>query len=298
MSTNSQNINISQNNVQGKCDLKCSYSFKYPESNITAKNNGIMISLTYENSGSSPVIYNTKKYDVSTISIVCPSVHLFNNASAAAEIIIEHTPVSGGQLLNVCIPIMSSSQTNTESNLITEIIENVSTNAPAEGETINLNISNFTLDNIIPKKPFFSYIDTQNTSWIVFGITNAIPLNSSTLSTLTKIITPYSLNTTSNGLFFNSTGPTNGTNIGDGIYISCQPTGSSEDEIAVSYNKNTSNNNINNILSNPTTLLIFQIILGCILFIIIFLSLNYLYKNIIDNNTKMIKIPKIPGINK
>ena len=36
MTDNLQNINISSQNVQGKCDLKCSYNFKYPETNVVA----------------------------------------------------------------------------------------------------------------------------------------------------------------------------------------------------------------------------------------------------------------------
>ena len=44
MSTNSQNINISPQNVQGYCDMKCSYNFNYQESGSTATNNGVMIS--------------------------------------------------------------------------------------------------------------------------------------------------------------------------------------------------------------------------------------------------------------
>ena len=90
MSNNNQNIIISSNNISGKCDLKCSYTFKYPETNLTAKNNGSLISLTSDNSTGTPVTYNTEKYVVSNILIVCPSIHEFNNgATAAAEIIIE-----------------------------------------------------------------------------------------------------------------------------------------------------------------------------------------------------------------
>ena len=37
-------INISPKNVYGKCDLKCIYNFKYKETNLTVKNNGINIS--------------------------------------------------------------------------------------------------------------------------------------------------------------------------------------------------------------------------------------------------------------
>ena len=50
-----QNINISPENVAGKCDLKCSYAFKYSESNSTATNQGVQITITYDNSSVPPV---------------------------------------------------------------------------------------------------------------------------------------------------------------------------------------------------------------------------------------------------
>ena len=85
-------INISPQNVYGKCDLKCVYNFKYKESSLTVKNNGVNISLTYDNSNVPPVLYNQEKYNVSQIMIFSPSLHLFNNNKVEAEIIIEHTP--------------------------------------------------------------------------------------------------------------------------------------------------------------------------------------------------------------
>ena len=292
MSANSDNINISTNNVQGKCDLKCSYNFKYPETNLTAKNNGSVINLTCDTNNSSPVTYNNQKYNVSDILIVSPSIHYFNNSQAPAEIIIEHTPVTGGQQLFVGIPIISSSESSDASNFITQIIEGVSNNAPAEGETTNMNISGFSLDKIVPNKPFFSYSTPGDQGeWIVFPIINGIPLNNSLLNSLSQIIAPYPLPTPSNGLFFNSNGPnSSGTNLGDGIYISCKPTGSSEEESAVEYNTNATSMDISTIFNNPTTLLIFQIIIGCIVFIITFFALNYVYNYL---TTHTIKIPKL-----
>jgi hypothetical protein len=292
MSTNSENINISTNNVQGKCDLKCSYNFKYSETNLTAKNNGSMIALTSDKSSSSPVTYNNQKYNVSNISIVSPSIHIFNNSPASAEIIIEHTPVTSGQQLLVGIPINSSTESSEASNLITQIIESVSNNAPAQGETTNINISGFSLDKIVPNKPFYSYtVPEKSSDWIVFPIINAISLNNSTLTSLGQIIKPYPLPTPGNGLFFNSNGPnSNGGAVGDGIYISCQPTGSSEEESAVSYSTNTSSNDLSSMLNNPTTFLIFQIIIGCIVFILTFFALNYIYNYLVS---KPIKLPTL-----
>jgi hypothetical protein len=279
----SQNMNISNQNIKGKCDLKCSYNYKYPESNITAKNNGIFISLKYDNSSVPPVTFNNQQYTVSNILITCPSIHLFNNNPAAGEIVIEHIPVKGGNQLSVAIPFKLSSESSNASNLITNIIQGVANNAPADGESTNMNISGFTLDSIVPKKPFYNYT-YNNTDWIVFGDLEAIPLSTSTLNTLKKIIQPYSIQTPNTGLFYNSKGPNSNLGIGDGIYISCKPTGSSKDEVPVEYNKNSVNYDL---LNNATLFLVLQIILGCIVFILVFFIFNYLFNYFTSDSVKL-----------
>jgi carbonic anhydrase len=273
-----KNINIASQNVQGKCDLKCSYNFNYSESNTTAANEGVMITLSYDNSGTSPVTYNNQKYNVSNIIIVCPSIHTFNGSQASAEIIIGHTPVTGGPTLNVAIPITSSSESSTASNLITEIIQSVSTNAPSQGDSTNLSINGFTLQSIVPQKPFFSYTENSNTEWIIYSILYAIPLNSTTLNTLSQIIKPFALPTPGGSLFYNSSGPNSTTSsFGSGIYIKCNPTGSTSEETPVEYPKATTSYNLATLLESPTAQLIFQIIIGCIIFIIVFGSANYFF---------------------
>ena len=292
---NTQNINISRDNIQGKCDLKCSYNFKYTESNTTAKNEGVMISLTYDNSNVSPVMYNTQKYDVSKIQITCPSIHTFNGTTTDAEIIIEHIPVKGGPKLFVGIPVKSSSDSSTASNLISELIETVATNAPAQGDSTNLNMSGFTLENIVPKKPFYSYSESKKSEWVIFDMLEAIPLNSSTLETLGSIIQPFPIPTPGGGLFYNSSGP-NTVSVGDGIYISCKPTGSSNEETAVEYDKNTTSYDMSKMLDSPVTKTIFQIIIGCIVFILIFLLISYAYTFITTGEPKMPTMPKLTGV--
>ena len=284
-----QNIDISNKNISGKCDLKCAYNFNYEESNITATNNGIMLSLTYDNNKTPPVTYNNQKYTVSTIAIVSPSLHTFNGAKTDAEIIIQHAAVKGGPQFIVAVPIKSSSESSDGSYLLTEIISTASTNCPNEGEKTNLNISGFTLNKIVPTKPYYSYTDITNDDWIVFGILDAIPLNSNTLATLQKIIKPNQIPMVGGNLFINKSGP-NSTKVGDGIYISCKPTGSSEEEIGVEYSKNSTSYDLSNILNEPITKLIFQIIIGCILFIIVLLLFSFIYKWITTGETK---IPKL-----
>ena len=197
-----QNINISPRNIKGKCDLKCSYAFKYSESNSTAKNNGVLINLTYDSRSIPPVVYNNEKYVVENVTIVSPSIHTFNDNSMPGEIIITHNPQNGGNSLKVCIPFTSSSESSTAAQIITDIINKVSTNAPSQGDSTNLNMS-FSLQKIVPRKPFFVY-SGGNADWIVYGQLDAIPLSSTTISTLQKIIKAFPIPTPGGDLFYNS----------------------------------------------------------------------------------------------
>lgn len=293
-----QTINISSQNIYGNCDLKCSYNYTYNDSNSTATNNDVFISLTYDKGTTSPVVYNAQNYFVSKINIYSPSIHMFNDNLANGELVIEHAPEMGGNLLYVCIPIFESTNSSDASNMLTEIIESVSNNAPSVNESTNLNISNFNLDVFVPTKPFFSYSGTTGLTGqvIVFGINYAIPLNNGTLTNLAKIIKPYPITISGGNLFFNSKGPNSTQVNNNGIYISCQPTGSSEEETQVTYdNKNPVSYNMNSVFNNSTFSKIIQVFIGCIVFILIFLILNYGYNYLTSTPQKLptIKIPKM-----
>lgn len=287
-------INISPQNIYGKCDLKCAYNFDYKESSLTVKNNGINISLTYDNSNTAPVSYNETKYNVSQIMLFAPSLHLFNNSKVDAEIIIEHVPESGGQNLFVCIPIVKSGDSKTSSMLLSQVIAGAASNAPAANETTNLNLSGFTLNKIVPKTPFFSYSGSYSNStadFIVFGKNNAVPLNEKVLSGLSSIIKPFPLPMLGDNLFLNDKGPNTGGPVGDGIYISCQPTGSSEEETDITNTKSSTDSDVSvsigNIVNNSTFKLIMKIIVGILLFMTIFAGLAFAYSKLTDTPIKM-----------
>jgi hypothetical protein len=293
-------INISPQNVYGKCDLKCVYNFKYKESTLTAKNNGVNISLTYDNSNIPPVLYNQEKYNVSQIIILSPSLHLFNNNKVEGEIIIKHTPESGGQNLFVCIPIIKSADSTTASILLTQVISGVASNAPAANETTNLNLSGFTLSKIVPKSPFFSYsgaFGNLTADFIVFGKNYAIPLNEKVLTALCSIIKPFPLPMIGDNLFFNAKGPNSSGSVGDGIYISCQPTGSSEEETDITNDKSSTNSDVSisieNLMNNSTFQLVIKIIVGCILFLLIFAGLALAYSKLAGTPIKMANLKEI-----
>jgi hypothetical protein len=288
----SQTINISPQNIYGNCDLKCSYNYKYNQSNSVATNNDVFISLTYDKESTSPVVYNTQNYYVSKINIYSPSLHMFNGKNVNAEMVIEHAPEIGGDLLYVCIPIVESTNSSDASNMLTEIIQSVTNNAPSVNESTNLNISNFNLDIFVPKKPFFSYSGTSGLigQVIVFGFIYAIPLNKNILTSLSKIIKSYPLTISGGNLFFNSKGPNNVELNNNGIYISCQPTGSSVEEMQVTYNnKNPVDFTTTSLFSNPdsTASKVIQVIMGCIIFILIFLILNFAYNYLTSTPQKL-----------
>ena len=293
------NINISQENVQGNCDFKCAYNFNYTDSNSIAKNNGVSINLTYDNTNEQVVLYNNQKYNVTDVSIVSPSLHIFNSFNADGEIIIKHTPDMGGENLFVCIPITKSSEASTATNLLSEIIQIVALKAPNQGEITNLNINGFNLKSIVPNKPFFTYTNSSSVgqgTYIVFDILNAIPLNSNNFLKLNKIISPFPLPTPGEGLFYNSKGPntTGNAALGDGIYISCQPTGSSEEETNVTYNKPQVSYDLSSMFSTNL-----KTIIGFVIFVILIFIINYLYGyftsgNLSDNISSITKsFPKI-----
>jgi hypothetical protein len=301
MNTNNS-INISQQNVKGNCDSKCSYSFSYANSNSTAKNNGVMISLSYDGSKTSPVSYNNNNYNVSSVMIITPSIHIFNGKTTDGEILIEHAPVLGGNNLFVCIPIVSSNDTSNASSVITNIITYVSDNAPANGDSANLNLNNFTLNSIVPKKPYFNYINDNKAStlagdYIVFNILDAIPLTSSILTKLGQIIKPYNMNTPGSSLYYNPSGP-NSLSSNDDIYISCKPTGFSKDTTEVRETNNNRTPSLGNLFdmgnlfgnsSNSEYINSFYILL---IIIMLFLFINVIY-NFLTKDEYNIQLPKI-----
>ena len=285
-----QIMNISNDNVAGKCDLKCMYNFNYTGSTTNAKNEGFSITLTYERSKIDPVNFNNNKYYVQRIILYSPSIHLFYGSKSTAELVIEHYPSNGGQLLNVAIPIIKSSDYTSASTLLANIINSVALNAPSQGETTTINTSNFSLQKIVPKKPFYSYTESSGIDWIVYGKENAISLNDSAISTLNKIISPETDLLCPAGplLFFNSKGPSSV--LGDDIYIDCKPVGASDETVQVE--EYTSNGE--DFMKPETFNMIMKIVMGCILFILILVVLYYGFNKL--SNLKVSSGFKIPGV--
>jgi len=277
-------IDISKDNVIGKCDLKCEFSYHYNDSSCVATNRGEYISLAYDKSSSPPVTYNSSAYDVKEIRIYSPSLHSFNGTKAEGEFIIIHNTYAGANPLLVCIPIKSSNTGEPNSKYLSAIIKTVATNAPTTDEQTTVTISNFNLNAFVPKKPFFSYTGTEpyqpcnegKNEYIVFATDSAIGLSDIILSALKKVITENAYDIKpSPGLFFNQKGPSSNVSSGQ-IYIDCQPVGESEEEDVIVTDSGSGSSTemftTENIMENKY----FQMFLGALIFVAIIFLIKFL----------------------
>lgn len=266
-------INIAPQSVSGDCNLKCAYNYKYSPSNSTLTNNQSFLSLTYDQQKESPVTYNGAKYNVSAVKIYKPSLHKYMGSKADAELIIEHNPVNGGETLHVCLPVRAVSGSN---GPFANIIKSASSAAPSKGDKTK--ISDFSLQQLVPNKPFYSYQNSKGGDYIVFGLLSALSVTDATLSILGKIIQPFDSAMKGEALFLNPKGPNTSkeTMDGDGIYIDCQPTGTSEETVDI----------VNDVVhldvfDDPNVLYAVKLIMSCILFIIFFVAFNMIYNKYI-----------------
>ena len=283
-------LDISLTTQSGKCDSKCDYSFKYQTSSCSVTNNGTYISIAYDGGNDTPVKYNSHGYNVVEFRIYAPSAHTYMGTRAPAEIVIIHSPVSGGNNLIVSIPVRNDEIgiTSKGSVLIDSIIKGTATKALSNNETATLNlIKPFTLNDIVPRKTFYSYTgpDTfyncaQTVDYIVFTpLVSNISLSKQSINILYKIISPSGISakqpSQSVQLFINENGPSN-SNTDDDIYIDCQPVGQSEDnkDIVTPTDYDPSPIDLKDILHNPW----FQFIGISLLIFIMILVVSALFK--------------------
>lgn len=226
---------IDENNNLRKCDYKCSFSFHYPDTLVTAINNSTQLTLKCDNYQNQPAKFNGKSYNVNAIYLFAPSVHFFNTKKVGAEIVIEHAPTNGGSYFYVCIPVL---QTYNSNQPLADIVNQVSQQAHENNQSINFNKTDFTLQDIVPKKPYYYYEGVWGAStanFIVYDLSAAAGFDKGTMDNLTNTISPSSLSMMGSVLSYNPNGPDNKMK-GD-LYISCRPTNISKDTVQVSSQK-------------------------------------------------------------
>ena len=275
-------MNVSGSSISGNCNNKCSYAFNYPNSSVTAINNGNMIQINYNKSPSSQVSFNTTTYNVSSFGILTPSSHKYNNSLADAEFFIQHSPIGSGGLLFIYIPISLNGNNGSGSDFISQVIKAISISAPSSGQTTSNGIQEFSLNKIIPMKSYYNYTDDSNNNNVVFDLKDALGIQNDTLTILNKVVRKW--NTPARfgpQLFVNTRGPMFGTGAdGDNdIYIDCQPTDASSEKVMISSGggkgpTNSFKNDISfkSVVSSP----FFIIVVSLIVFVLLFYGLQKL----------------------
>jgi len=292
-------IDITKRGIRGKCDLKCAYTFKYPVSSSTLTNRGIYLALSYDATTMAPVTYNAEPYTVSQIHIYSPSLHLFNGEKVAGEMVIIHAPQKGGDYVYVAIPLVTQGgSTGTGASIISQIISRASGSTPSDGDNVALNISGFTLDDIIPSRlPYISYTGNNMNNdfmspWIVFGRENGINISTSDASTLGGIIKEFDFGATGEQLYLNEAGANSLASDQTGeVYISCEPTNTSEEQVEVttSNSSNTTHFNWGDMFKGGAwgnvirVLIIVAIVLGG------FFTVNYLWRITIGKSGNVVQ---------
>lgn len=260
LSSNMINISELSPFYQGKCNLKCDFSFLYNLSSCSVSNDSSNLWFSYDNNpnGNPQASYNGIEYNVFYVIVSSPSIHLFNGQQTPAELTIVHAPRVTGSFLCVSIPIISitdalSSLITPSSQLLNDMIGQSIQSVPNNGENATLNLPSYSLEFLVPKKRYFTYMDSvSNTQWVVYGINNALQLKQEYALGLSKIISSSyenflgSEHGTGNIPLFMSQNPPldlKSTTSSDEIYIDCQPTGSSTEETKVTYVASSSNQN-------------------------------------------------------
>lgn len=294
-------VNISKDNIKGKCSLKCKYSHNYGISsvNITNKEDYIKIKLTNP-SVSKETVFNNEKYQVNEARIYYPSLHQYNGKNADAELLISHS--GEGENLIVSIPI-STKQSGTLGEIQLEtIIDEACSRIPSSGSSATLSLKEFSLDNLIPSKSFYSYTGTLpydpfngTYNYVLFDERNAVGVSSSVIKKLKKIISETSVDVEENYLYFNKEGVTKSSG-SDNIYIDCQPVDESGEVIVPNSSSSSSTSSsgsfdISGLFKNP----VFLVILGLIGGFILLKLIKLVFTKIESSNIQM---PTSSGIKK
>lgn len=274
--------NIASSNIKYKpCDNKCEYVMFYEKGSINSTNHDTYILATPQSApGSKSVIYAEEPYTVINIKIVQPSIHLFDGNQLLGEIIINHSRFnsSSSDALNVCIPINNAKNLSKGSNIISSII-----NATKTGGSATSNIAPFSIMEIIPEQPFYTYTSNNNTKNIVFDLKDAINIDDNTtsiLTTLTSYIAPNTNEFATKGDIFISKNPPSNGNVGSDVLYDCMlvDEGESEEMLLNKQNLSTSSG------FSTNTINMFWQVLTIIIVILLIVLIPFIIKLMVDGN--------------
>jgi len=223
-------INISTNIRQpGGSQTQFTYDYGLANCKLTNKKTYLDIEC-YD--GVNKTEYNDIGYlDVTSVRVFRPSLNTYDGQKAHAEIIITHT--GNGRNLYICVPIMVSAKKSDSVNWFSQIINHVPVQV---GSKVSVNVSNFSLNSIIPKASYFVF-NNGTFNWgcnskdimILFDKNDAIGIKSGDYQKLVSRISQASYNVNQNPEYvrFNRSGtkagPGKSANSLEGKQLTCTP---------------------------------------------------------------------------
>jgi hypothetical protein len=280
-------MNIINNPPPQKCYEKCLYSFNYPTSNHCTVTNidkqYLNLDYNYSNTNS-PVSFNNVEYTVSNIRIYFPSLHNFNDNPAAGEIIIYHGATNGTKL-NVCVPLNVNA--GMPCPLLNNILNEIISHQIIDNQPHDLSLDqDYNINSFVKYAPYYYYLDDR-TNYIVYGLNDGILITNDVLNSIKSIITkPYQQLPYISELNYNEKGPYN--NIGDEIYIDCQPVDSEGNLLIDKSNKDYYKKfNIGGGKSSSVSIVIISVFLAILLLFIVIFSFKSFGSSSQNGNTSL-----------
>jgi len=174
------------------CSSTCNFSFQYNTSTCNVFHKGSYLRIPYDtgSGGIFPARYNGVDYKVEHIHIHQPSLHLYDDQLADAEILAYHSSADGRNLI-VSIPINIGNGTGRQSS---DIMNTILQNLPSK-------------DAILVFRDSLASLNDPNRNT---AITKTVPISVN--------------NIPKNMYYYNKRGANNAKGDGD-IYIRCNPTG-------------------------------------------------------------------------
>jgi hypothetical protein len=253
-------MNVSMQSTDNNCNEKCGYSFNYPNlvtCNVTLFDTNLFVS-NISSGSSPPVTFNYNAYNVVSMDIYSPSVHMFNGNRTDGELIISHQPVTFGPNLVVCVPLIKGATSTPGGRFIADIINSSVSNLHATGDKGTVQLKDASLSSVVPKKPFF-YYQSDAYDVVIYGMDNGIFIDTAVMTALQSLIKPEqkTIFPQKDYLEYNAAGPGSSAGIGEDIIWAICDAIPSDDRVEISRPKTDFtvdglNFNINgNLLDNP-----------------------------------------------
>ena len=207
-------INISTA-VNQPCKEKCEFYYDYGNSSCSVVNQSTYLDIKCFNGINSVSSGLTGSLYVTSVRLYRPSLNTYDGFKADAELIITHS--GGGKNFYVCVPVISSEKESSSAKWFSQIIPYSPSEKGGSGKSVN--VSNFSLNSVVPLAPFFIY-EGGTFDWgcsssdimIIFNKNKAINIKNSNYKTLVTLISKhsYSAQATPSYLTFNATGTSSG----------------------------------------------------------------------------------------